>query len=138
MVKNNKKGYMKTFEAVIALLIFLGVIIYSLSLRQIEQPNVPEDIKLVQSSLMEKIENDVSMKNDFFVCDQTKLNTIVNEMESMYTGLEFDIYPVECIETLNIQVVVPTKQNVYTSSLIIFNSVGESRTVTVKIWRREV
>jgi hypothetical protein len=138
MVKNNKKGYMKTFEAVIALLIFLGVIIYSLSLRQIEQPSVPEDIRLVQGSLMEKIENDVSIKNDFFVCNQTKLNTIINDMESMYSGLEFDVYPVECIEDLNTQVVMPTKQNVYTSSVIIFNSVGESRTVTIKIWRREV
>nr|MBA4404854.1 hypothetical protein [Nanoarchaeum sp.] len=138
MVKNNKKGYMKTFEALIALLIFLGVVIYSLSLRQVEQPSVPEDIRIVQRSLMEKIENDVSMKNDFFVCNQSKLNNIVDNMESMYSGLEFDVYPVECIEDLNIDVVVSTKQNVYTNSLIIFNSAGDSRTVTIKIWRREV
>ena len=66
MVKINKKGYMQTLEAVIALIILFGVILFSISLRQPDVVEVPEDIRLTQEAILSGVEYNQNFRDSFF------------------------------------------------------------------------
>ncbi len=59
----NKKGYIKTIEAIIAILILLGFFIYMLPNEPIGKAPVPEDIRLMQSIILEEISNNQAYRD---------------------------------------------------------------------------
>lgn len=138
----DKKGYLKTFEAVVALLILLGVILYSLSLRQNNDPIVPEDIKLAQDTAISKIENDRTIRIGMISsnCSLTTVVAFATYMGELYPTLGSVIYTTECDEFYNggLSSFAPVDRDVYTTSVILFDNSTDVRTVVVKIWRKGV
>ena len=56
----DKKGYMKTLEAIIAVIVVLMVVIISLSFRTPDTESVPSDIEAMQDSIFNKLQNENS------------------------------------------------------------------------------
>ena len=140
MVINNKKGYLKTFEAIISLFILLGVIIYSLSLKQVDEPVVPEDIKLAQKTAIDTLEKDPEFRLKMVDCSLSTVGVLASYLDKLYSALGFIMYTAECDDFYGHPLAFqgPTDRPVYTTSVILFNENHESRVVIIKIWRKEV
>jgi len=136
----NKKGYLKTFEAVISLLLLLGVIIYSLSLKQINEPSMPEDIRVAQETAISKLESDVGARAMVGVCSLSNVGVLASYLAQMYPTLGFTVYTDSCFTTYpGASVFIgPTDRPVYTTSYVMFDEQGDSDIVIIKIWRKEV
>lgn len=120
----DKKGYLKTVEAVVALLILFGVILYSISLRQIDDPSVPEDIDLLQRTILNSVEYDDSYRDCVFDVTCTDLQDL------------FDIVPSNLAYNYTVdEMFVKEGVDLYVDSIIIVNATGDARTFSVYFWR---
>ena len=74
----NKKAYMKTLEAVIALVIFLMAITFTITVHESDQPAVPQDIELLQDTILNKIEYNETLRAQAFAEDTVQMDFFIN------------------------------------------------------------
>ena len=94
----NKKAYLKTLEALIAISIFLIFLVTALAVNQPwnKDSTVPNDIKLVQDTILNKIESDEDLRN-----------CMISDVQDDTVELSE-----ECIRTtLNIEELIPPTLN---------------------------
>lgn len=123
----NKKGYLQTLEAVVAILILLGVILFSISMRGGNEPSVPEDISLLQKNILNQVQNNQDYRDCVFdvnLCSEfsTLLGTIPETVGKNYT--------------VDDSVFVKTDVNLYVDSVIIVNETNSAKTFTLYLWRK--
>lgn len=120
----NKKAYLKTVESIVALLILFGVVLFSISLRHGEDASVPEDIELLQKTILSSIEHDQTYRDCVFDPACTDIDNL------------FDIVPPD----LNYNYTIDSlffleEEDMYVDGVIIVNEVGDARTFNVYFWR---
>ncbi|MBT4835617.1 hypothetical protein HON86_03310 [Candidatus Woesearchaeota archaeon] len=123
----NKRGYIQTLEAVVAILILLSVILFSISLRGVDEPRVPEDIALLQKNILGQVQNNQEYRDCVFYVDTC----------SGFSSL-FDLIP-ETIDknyTVDDSVFIKTDVNLYVDSVIIVNETNSAKTFTLYLWRK--
>ena len=132
MVIKNKKGYMKTLEAVIAVIILISFLLALLP-REEAKPETPQDIQLLQDTVFTTIQND----NYYRACVlSNNLNCITSFINSTFPyTLEFDAKI--CDLTSCPEPDLPDK-SVYVSDLIISSNLTEfdTRLLRLFIWRK--
>jgi hypothetical protein len=134
MVKINKKGYMQTLEAVIALMILLGVIIFSISLKEPPKQAIPEDIRLTQDAILGGLEYDQHVRGYIMKgMDISAISIYSQLLGSAPEGIKMG-FSVDDLFTFPYQLHA-TKKNVYADSIILANeSNGFVRTFTLYLW----
>ena len=134
MVKINKRGYMQTLEAVIALMIILGVIIFAISLRQSNEPSVPEEISLIQEAVLGRFEYDPVFKESVMYGNYGTLDTLIYVSQALGAvppgvaagfGVDEFVYPSNLYDFA---------RNVYSDSRILADSDGNVRIFTLYLW----
>jgi hypothetical protein len=121
----NKKAYLKTVEAIVALLIFFGVVLFSISMRQGEDASVPEDIELLQKTILNSVEHDDTYRTCVFDPTCTTLDNL------------FDIIP----DNLNYNYTIDSLfflegEDMFVDGIIIANETGDTRTFNIYLWRK--
>ncbi len=136
MVIENKKGYLKTVEAIIALLILFSVVLYSISARQQDSSSdVPQDIASLQSSILKWGENDRQFREAVF-SGGTSLAAIYAQIKSSVPD-DIGFSVVGAAGALaNVNPNIPDDKDVYLKSTVFFNETGDSKTVLLYMWRK--
>jgi hypothetical protein len=123
----NNKGYLQTLEAVVAILILLGVILFSISLRGGNELSVPEDISLLQNNILTQVQNNQDYRDCVFDVDScsefsTLLATIPETIGKNYT--------------VDDSFFVKTDVDLYVDSIIIVDETNSAKTFTLYLWRK--
>ena len=124
----NKKGYMKTLEAVLAIVIFLIFVTTALVFNKApEEVGVPQDIEVLQNSILTKIESDLTLRNCLVTNQMNCINqTIISLVPSQTIDYSFEICvtdtPSDCILTI------------YTNSMILQES-GQTVVFRLFLWK---
>ena len=121
----NKKAYLKTVESIVALLILFGVVLFSISLRHGEDASVPEDIELLQKTILNSVEHDESYRECVF-------DPICTDLDNL-----FDIVP----DNINYNYTINSLfflegENMYVDGVIIVNETGDAKTFNLYLWRK--
>ncbi len=127
---------MQTLEAVLALIIILGVIIFSISLREPPEQTLPEDIRLTQDAILSGLEYDQDVREYIMDANGLGLSAIsvyASLLGSVPDGIRMG-FSVDDAFTFphNLHA---NKQNVYADSVILANeSGGYVRTFSLYLW----
>ncbi len=132
MVKS-KKGYMKTLEAIIAIIILISFLLALLPEKE-PQPKIPQDIRLLQTTIMNNIQNDEFSRQ----CILNDLPCVNDSISSIfpstlkYTFTICDINIDNCVATG-----LPDK-SVYVSDLVVSSTLSNpnTRLFRLYIWRK--
>ncbi len=116
----NKKAYLKTMEAIFAIVIFLIFISATLVFKQpMETGEIPEDIKLLQDTILNKIETQPELRTCLVDNNTVCINQTINVSIIKTKDYDFEI----CIESnpadCTLTTIIPTNRTVYSDSLII-------------------
>jgi|APSaa5957512622_1039677.scaffolds.fasta_scaffold31485_3 hypothetical protein len=136
----NKKGYLKTLEALIAIAILLIFITTALNInRQELKPSTPDDIRLMQDTIFNKIQTDPLLRGCLTAGTFNCINDTVNE--TMIETLDFMIEmctgdPNNCLLTITL----PEDKTIYSDSIFIqeINPSGTDQYGTLRLflWRK--
>ena len=142
----NKKGYLKTLEAIIAVIIVLMVVLISLSFDNPETEEVPAEVRALQDTIFDVLQNDEDHRGYIIgsnVADiPLLLDTFIDDTRFGYGfticrdyGCENSIsYPTDPIEP-------PEGSQVYADSFVIQEPDGEVfdlRLFRLYIWYKEL
>jgi hypothetical protein len=130
----NKKAYIKTLEALVALVIFLifvtGVIVIN---QPREKETIPQDIKLLQDTILNKIETEPEFRHCLVANDTICIENLINSSILPTIDYDFDICnepnPSDC--TLK---TFPLNRTIYADSLIIQE--GKTAIIRLYLWRK--
>lgn len=117
----NKKGYMKTVEAVLAAIIFFGVVLILVGNYTAEEEKaVPDDIRTIQDSILNIVESDSGLRMAIIHENPVTVNNALNELIPPTLNYEFTICPAgegeECTLPEELEGV---EETVYVSSVVI-------------------
>jgi hypothetical protein len=134
----NKKGYLRTLEALIAIAILLIFITTALMINRPEtNPSVPDDIRLIQDTIFSKIQANTELRDCLVADDFTCINDTVNS--TMIETLNFKIQicpgdPNNCILTADL----PGDKTIYSDSIFIQEPEEGSQYATLRLflWRK--
>lgn len=76
MVRKNKKGILRIIEAIIAIMLIAGVLLF-LYVNNIENPKKAEEVYNFQTSVMEEIANDAVLRNAVLDSNITMINNFI-------------------------------------------------------------
>ena len=140
----NKKAYVKTIEAIIAIVIIL-IFIYSVMPRdRVQEPTVPGNIELLQKTITNEIENNKIYRDEILkenVKEENLLNKIdPPEQNSLFPDLNLlmtktltsSMYGYQgliCEEGCNIPEDLPDGKTVYSKSILIAESLPSEPTL---------
>ncbi len=143
----NKKGYLKTLEAIIAVIIVFMVVIISLSFDNPETEEVPPDVGALQDTIFDKLQNDVDYREYVFDGNireiSSFLDAFVDNIRFEYGFVicdnnpecaEYDSYPQDPIE-------FPEDSQIYADSFVIQKYEGETfnfKLFRLYIWYKEL
>lgn len=151
----NKKGYIRTLEAIIAIVIIL-VFVLSILPQKEKESQTPKDIDLTANQILSEIQNNNKLRSDvisatticlnycnlknfiksnlpitvgfeLLVCDSNNCYKCEDSNEECNAG--GNIIPISTSEAIT------EKASVYAKSIIIKES-GEDRTVKLFLWRK--
>ncbi len=130
----NKKAYLKTLEAVMAIVIFLIFIVAALVFNQApEDTSVPMDVKAIQESILSKIETEQNLRQCVITED---LLCLENEMISLIPSRTMEYAFEVCVsEPSNCLITLPEETTVYADSMIIQEE-GQSAIFRLFMWKK--
>jgi hypothetical protein len=132
----NKKAYLKTLEALIAIAIFLIFLTTALIMNQPEknEPSTPQDIKLIQDTIFNKIQTEQSIRDclitDNNVCLEGVIDTVI--IDSLDYGIQICTDAPNCLVS---DLILPTDKTIYADSLIIKEQ-GTTAILRLYLWRK--
>ncbi|MBT3395104.1 hypothetical protein HOA59_03145 [archaeon] len=128
----NKKAYMKTLEAVIALVIFLMAITFTITVHESDQPAVPQDIELLQDTILNKIEYNETLRAQAFAEDTVQMDFFINNTVQTNIAYNFTL----CTDTAVCTIPTSTSEIVYSDSLIMVNNNSDVVLVRLILWKK--
>ncbi|MCD4759706.1 hypothetical protein K8R33_02370 [archaeon] len=142
MVIKNKKGYLKTVEAIVALLLLFGVILFSINSRDVSEPAVPDDVVFVQDAVLNWMEHSTLFRDGVLSSSDTYIDTvnfiILFDLTRFASPYGLDIW--FSIDEPRDASWFEDKGNVYVDSIIITgkdkNGVYQTRKLILYLWRQ--
>jgi hypothetical protein len=130
----NKKGYIQTLEAIVAILIiYITVISLMSQYRPKTQAGVPLDIKLTQDALLKEIESSNFYRN----CALSNNTICIDDLINKSIGNKY-MYKVALCTVSSCAVPITPNREVYARSIIISSNITNYTTTSVNIylWRK--
>ncbi len=133
-----KKGYIRTLEAILAILIIF-VFIFSVLPQEEENVSVqqPAEIRLLHQSMLREIQNNQAFRDDVLINDDSRIIVYVGDTLSLVGSYGYLVY----IQDANGAVFqpgtgLPADKNVYADSAVIGSSLNtyNPKLVTLYIW----
>ncbi len=122
---------MKTLEAVIALVIFLMAITFTITVHESDQPAVPQDIELLQDTILNKIEYNESLRDFAFAENVLEIGSFINDTVQTNMAYNFTL----CKDTTSCIIPTTTSEIAYSDSLIMVNDGSEVVLVRLILWK---
>ncbi len=133
----NKKGFVKILEAVIAIIIIFIFITLIIPRKAQESTTIPREIRSTQDLILEGIQNDNSLRQAVLIDGQSTLSSYITPKIPQNIGVHFIICSINspCVPAPNI---IPTKEAVYTKSLVIADNYAgnPSKLFKLYLWRK--
>jgi hypothetical protein len=132
----NKKAYLKTLEALIAIAIFLIFLTTALIMNQPEknEPSTPQDIKLIQDTIFNKIQTEQYLRVCLIDSDNSCLETEISKV--ILDSLDYEIQI--CTPTTSCLVsdlTLPEDKTIYADSIIIKEQ-DTTAILRLYLWRK--
>ena len=127
---------MQTLEAVIALMILFGVIIFSISLREPPKQEIPEDIRLTQDAILKGLEFDQRTR-EFVMASESGANLVAISLYaailgSVPEGIKMGFVVDDLVFPYKLFI---NKKNIYADSVILANESGNGvKTFNLYLW----
>lgn len=129
----NKKGYIKTVEAVIAVIMII-IISFTLIPQHVErQPDPPLSLQGAMGFINEKIEFNESLRRGI-VTEEYGIETSITPIIKLNKPWNYDFTCAVCSSTGTCIIDTPLKQNVYVSDIFIASSEMTQNPKIVRIW----
>ncbi|MBT4334289.1 hypothetical protein HOD61_00535 [archaeon] len=87
----NKKAYMKTLEAIIAIVLFLGVITILLSSNKEIETGVPQDMVLIQDTILNTIQENNTLRNYAILLSDFNIDSFISSSIPVGIGYNFTL-----------------------------------------------
>ena len=115
----NKKAYLRTLEAVMAIILFLIAMFTILSLQETKSDLKPEDIELMQDTILNQIKNNEDYREEIFDNDIGPFSEVYIFIEEKLekTNLGFSIFACDGMNSCNPPSI--DQEKVYADSIII-------------------
>ncbi len=136
MVVKNKKGYLKTLEAIIAVMILLSFLLAILPREEAKEAEVPDDIRLTQESIMNIIQSNEELRDCVLSGNNGCITGYIDNNDLVPYTMNY-----RTLITLTDEIIEPEDlpdKAVYTSNIVISSTDGStvtSRLFTLFIWR---
>tara|TARA_Y100000310_G_scaffold335536_1_gene417807 strand:- start:578 stop:988 length:411 start_codon:yes stop_codon:yes gene_type:complete len=132
----NKKAYLKTLEAVIAIILFLSFISAALLLNKPpEKQEKPQDIELLQDYIFNKLETEPELRQCLIdnntICISGVINSSLHTQKLDYDFEICNLDPDQCIYNI----VLNETKTIYADSLIIQEG-NNSAIIRLYIWKK--
>ncbi|MBI2670870.1 hypothetical protein HYX18_02745 [Candidatus Woesearchaeota archaeon] len=133
MNKKDKKAYIKTLEAIVAILLIYLFIAYLLKDNKPKQATAPIDIKLTQESILKEIQSSNYYRNCVLINNSTCVNDLINSTIANKYNYAFSL----CTKSQCYIPITPAK-DVYLSSVIISANITDYSTTSINlyVWRK--
>jgi uncharacterized protein with ACT and thioredoxin-like domain len=132
MVINNKKGYLRTLEAVIAVILLMIVVFSSISFREPKTKSIPVEIELMQDRILSEVQSNDLLRNYLINENYSDLMDYLEiNMGQENINLEIDI----CADSNSCDEVRSdlSNEDVYVDSLIIYEG-GNTAIFRLYLW----
>ncbi len=137
MEKMTKKGYIRTLEAILAILIIFVFIFSVLPQEEESVPVQPAEIRLLHQSILREIQNKQAFRDDVLNSDDSRIIVYVGDTLSLVGSYGYLVY----IQDANGAVSqpgsgLPNDKNVYADSAVIGSNLNtyNPKLVTLYIW----
>ena len=127
----NKKGYMKTLEAVFSVILLLIVVVSIVSMNKYEFEEVPNEIKSLQEVILENVQGDETLRGYVYNEDIGLLEDFV---DTKIDEIRIDRKVQVCVEIINCDVLIEDEVDIYLSSLIIHKEDGDNYLFRLYLW----
>ena len=129
----NKKAYIRTLEAVVAILILYLVMTSVLSKNKTTTASVPKDIELTQSLILDEIENNDYYRSCVLMKDYFCLGDFINNTLKARYSYNLTL----CTKDNCMYPETPSKE-IYAKSIIISSNITRYNTTSVNLflWRK--
>ena len=137
----DKKGYIRTLEAVIAIVLTFIFILSILPQREKEEI-IPKDIELTAEQILNEIQTNKIYRDKVFSVDLTsndgviynEIKTFINGIIPITIGYDLIICGSTCYPVDSTKLNLPPL-NIYTKSILITEEVGGERVGKLFLWR---
>ncbi len=127
----NKKGYLQTLEAVVALLIiYLAVSSILVGIKPRVNAAAPDYIKLTQDSLMKEIQESNILRS----CVLNKNVDCINLMVNQSIGDRYGYNVTLCSKDFCLDPSTPLDKSVYARSIVIASNITDYDTMAVNLY----
>jgi hypothetical protein len=127
----NKKAYLKTLEAIIAIVLFLVVITALLTSDKDVDPSVPSDIVLIQDTILNTIQENNTLRGYAIDIDWDNINTSISSSIPVGIGYNFTL----CDDPNSCSIPTTTEsEQLYADSLIIVEETDVA-IINLILWR---
>ena len=127
----NKRGYMKTLEAVFSVILMLIVVLTIISFNRASSDEVPNEIQNLQKIILNEIQSDESLRELVFANGEEALEThFLEDIDS--NRLNYDIQI--CENTSDCGSRYKDDTDVYVSSIIIHDPGSTNFLVRLYLW----
>jgi hypothetical protein len=129
----NKKGYMKTLEAVFSVILLLIVVVSIVSMNKYEFEEVPNEIKSLQEVILENVQGDETLRGYVYTVNIGLLEDFV---DTKIDRIRIDRKVQVCGDITNCEVLNEDEDEVdiYVSSLIIHEEGGNNYLFRLYLW----
>lgn len=134
----NKRGYMKTVEAVVALILVLAVIVTIINRNQEEiGATTPREIKIAQDTINNMVQNDEDLRRAVLLNQSGVLQTELDEYFQNYETLTYNFTICDTAYCPSLEG-LPKDKSIYVSNLIISSVHNETGHGVFKLylWRK--
>ncbi len=133
--KNNKKAWLRIFEASIAILLLLGVIMIVLNKSNTQNTN--SEIPTLERNILVSISQDQNLRNQVLAGNKVSLEGYVSNLKPRGLDYSVNICSVEDICPLQVSSEIIINRDIYADSIIIASNstTYEEKQLKIFFWR---
>ena len=138
---NSKKAYIRTIEATIAVIMLFFFLFAISPSRTSSEPNVPENVKLIQEYVINEFQNNDTLRNYVIDNDPSNDQEIDNFIQSVILSSGYPLNYVTKITSPSTEIEIPAdipSKTVYARTIIISSTLNppqsKSTIITLYIW----
>jgi len=119
-----KKGYMKTLEAVFAVILLLIVIISVIASDRVKYNSTPEEINLLHAGILEGIQKDEALRGMIYSFNENEESIrLFVESRLDESRLRYDLQVCDDLSFCQVlESTIGQSKNIYSDSIIIYDS----------------
>lgn len=133
----NKRGYMKTVEAILALVLVLTVVVTIANRNQVSLSTKPEEIEIMQETINNLVEIDSDLRTDILQEDYPAINNTLRPYFDNIGTLKYSFIICNtdyCPSLTNL----PDDRSIYVSNLVVAanRDIYSNKVFKLYIWRK--